>query len=217
MKHIKKILSFWSIAILLTQSTLLATTYWKWQNINMYNVQFPTSFEWGLTTLSYEAEGYSKTSTWYAWENHVGNNNNQPFTKTRSGKAAAHSENYKDDVRLMKEMGITTYCFSIDWSRVEPEQGRFDETVLQYYTDLCDELTKNNISITAILKDYCDPLWWGYLGGFEDEKNIHLFERYCLKMYQLLGTRVNRWITFWAPENYAVLGYLIGTTPPGVR
>ena len=217
MKPIKKILFLCNVFLLIIQCTILPTNYWKWQNINVYNVQFPASFEWGLTTLSYEVEGYAKTSTWYAWENHTNNYNNSAFTKTRSGNATAHAQHYKEDIRLMKEMGITTYCFSIDWSRVEPEQGHFDEAVLQYYADLCDELIKNDISITAILKDYCDPLWWGYLGGFEYEKNIYLFEHYCLKMYKLLGNKVNRWITFWAPENYAVLSYLIGTTPPGVR
>jgi len=218
MKQIQNILFYCNILILLTQCTLLPTTYWKWQNINLYNIQFPSSFEWGLTSLSYEVEGYSKSSTWYAWENHTSNyNNNTPFTKTRSGNACAFVQNYKNDIQLMKEMGITTYCFSIDWSRVEPEQGHFDETVLQYYQDFCDELNKNGIHVTVILKDYCDPLWWGYLGGFEYEKNIYLFERYCLKIYQLLNTRVDRWITFWAPENYALLGYLIGSTPPGIR
>ncbi len=204
------------IVIALTHLTLLPTTYWKWQDINTNGIQLPASFEWGVTSLSYETEGYAKTSTWYAWENHT-NLQGKQFTQTRSGNGTGHTQNYKEDVQLMKEMGITTYCFSLDWSRIEPEQGRFDETTLQYYADLCDELVKNDIAITVILKDYCDPLWWGYIGGFEHEKNIYLFERYCLKMYKLLSTRVNRWITFWAPENYAVLGYLIGATPPGVR
>jgi len=165
--------SILSILILFTQCTLLPTTYWKWQNINTHNIQFPQSFEWGLTTLGYETEGYAKTSTWYAWENHI-NYNGQPFTKTRSGNATNHADNYKEDIQLMKEMGITTYCFSIDWSRVQPEQGRFDEETLQYYINLCDELIANDIGVTIILKDYCDPLWWGYLGGFEYEKNIYL-------------------------------------------
>lgn len=204
------------ILLFLTHCTLLPTTYWKWQDININTMQFPASFQWGLTTLSYETEGYAKTSTWYAWENQT-NLQNKPFTASRSGNGVAHLQNYKEDVQLMKEMGITTYCFSLDWSRIEPEQGRFDETVLQQYSDLCDELTKNNIAITVILKDYCDPLWWGYLGGFEYEKNIYLFERYCLKMFTALGSKVDRWITFWAPENYAVLGYLTGSTPPGIR
>jgi beta-glucosidase len=213
MKHSKQL---YSVLLTLIHFTLLPTTYWKWQDINLNTPQFPASFEWGVTTLAYETEGYAKNSTWYAWENQT-NLQGKQFSQTRSGNGTAHNQNYKEDVQLMKEMGITTYCFSLDWSRIEPEQGRFDETVLQYYGDLCDELIKNNIAITAILKDYCDPLWWGYIGGFEHEKNIPLFEKYCLKMYEALGTKVDRWITFWAPENYAVLGYLIGTTPPGVR
>lgn len=213
MKRIKKLSC---IIITLAHLTILSTPYWKWQDINISTIQFPASFEWGTTTLSYETEGYAKTSTWYAWENHT-NLQGQSFTATRSGNGIAHAQKYIDDIQLMKEMGISTYCFSLDWSRIEPEQGRFDETILQHYVDLCDELIKNNIAITVVLKDYCDPLWWGYLGGFEHERNLYLFERYCLKMYEMLGKRVDRWITFWAPENYAVLGYLIGNTPPGVR
>ncbi len=215
MKHTFKAL-FYCIMTFLTYLPLFPTTYWKWQDINLNTPQFPASFEWGVTTLAYETEGYAKTSTWYAWENQT-NLQGKQFTQTRSGNGIAQAQHYKEDVKLMKEMGITTYCFSLDWSRIEPEQGKFDETMLHYYTDLCDELIKNNITITAILKDYCDPLWWGYIGGFEHEKNIPLFERYCLKMYEVLGTKVDRWITFWAPENYAVLGYLIGSTPPGIR
>lgn len=199
----------------LTQCALLPTTYWKWHNINVTNIQFPQSFEWGVTTLTHEVEGNAKTSTWYAWENHL-KNDGKPFTTTRSGNGAEHATHYKADIQLMKEMGLTTYCFSIDWSRIEPEQGRFNEAALQHCIDVCDELIKNNIAVTVVLKDYCDPLWWGYVGGFEHEKNIYLFERYCLKMYETLGTRVNRWITFWAPENYAMLGYLAGAIPPGV-
>jgi beta-glucosidase len=214
MKHLKKT-SLFGIVFVLSHFTLMPTTYWKWQDINIGTIQFPASFEWGTTTLSYETEGYAKTSTWYTWENHI-NMQGKPFTQTRSGNGAQHLSNYKEDVRLMKEMGISAYCFSLDWSRIQPEQNRFDETLLQQYSDLCDELIKNNISITVILKDYCDPLWWGYIGGFEYERNIHHFERYCLKMYELLGNKVDRWITFWAPENYAVLGYLIGSTPPGI-
>jgi beta-glucosidase len=185
MIHTKKITSLLSIIATLIHYTALPTTYWKWQNINTHAIQFPASFEWGVTTLAYEVEGYAKTSTWYAWENQT-NLQGKSFTKTRSGNGIAHAQNYKEDVRLMKEMGITTYCFSLDWSRIEPEQGCFDETTLQHYVDLCDELIKNNITITAIFKDYCDPLWWGYIGGFEHEKNIYLFERYCLKMHDLL-------------------------------
>lgn len=214
--HMKRTALFYSIILTLFHFSLLPTTYWKWQDININALSFPASFSWGVTTLSYETEGYSKTSTWYAWANQT-NKQGQTFTRSSSDNNASLLENYKKDVQLMKEMGISTYCFSLDWSRIEPEQGIFDEAVLEQYKNLCNELVENNIEITVILKDYCDPLWWGYLGGFEYEKNIQLFERYCLKVYAVLGTKINRWITFWAPENYAVLGYLLGSTPPGIR
>ena len=111
MKHKQTKNYFYSALIVLTHCTLLPTTYWKWQNINTHAIQFPGSFEWGLTTLGYEVDGYAKSSTWYAWENHVGNNTSEPFTKTRSGKAAAHSQNYKEDVQLIT-MIMASICIS---------------------------------------------------------------------------------------------------------
>src|SRR5436190_13579991 len=216
MKHTKISSYFFLIAALFTSNfTLLPTTYWDWQSIDIHDTHFPASFQWGTTMLSHEVNGYSKTSTWYAWENHS-KSNGLPFTTTRSGNPTHHAQNYKYDIQLMKEMGLTTHCFSIDWSLIEPEQGVFNEEELQRYADFCDELIYNNITPMAILKDPCDPLWFGYLGGFEQEKNIYLFERYCLKVYQALRGKVDRWITFWAPESYAMLGYLTGTIPPGI-
>lgn len=215
MNHTKKSLLYFVI-FLTTHTIITPTTYWNWQLINTHDVQFPKSFEWGITTRSHEVDGYSKTGTWYAWEHHI-KANGEPFVQTRSGNAVAHAQHYVQDIQLMKELGITTHFFSIDWSAIEPEQGYFDEAKLQQYADFCDELIKNNITPVISFKDLCDPLWFGYLGGFENEKNIDLFERYCLKVYSTLKDKVYRWITFTAPESYALLGYLIGTTPPGVR
>jgi beta-glucosidase len=213
MRHIKILYGI----VVLTFFTLLSTApSWKWQDIFIGTLEFPESFEWGVTTLSYETEGYAKTSTWYAWESQTGLQG-KPFTRSRPERNTGHLNNYKEDVQLLKTMGISTYCFSLDWSRIEPEQGYFDEEVIQQYIDLCNELMINEITVTIILKDYCDPLWWGYMGGFEYEKNNALFERYCLKMYSALGRYADRWITFWAPENYALLGYFLGNTPPGIR
>jgi len=195
---------------------LSAVTYWNWQNISLNAISFPQSFEWGTTSLAHEVEGYAKTSTWYAWQPYT-LDNGKPFVATRSGNPCKHKKHYKKDIELMKSIGLTTYCFSLDWSRIEPEQGTFDEQELNSYLELCTELTRNNIIPIVILKSHCDPLWFGYIGGFEKEKNSALFERYCLKVYQHLSPVVSRWVTFWAPEAYAMLGYLAGTIPPGIK
>ena len=197
-------------------STIEATTYWNWHTIATNDTHFPQTFQWGTTTLAHEVEGYSKNSTWYAWEPYI-KDDGQPFVMTRSGNAIHHTKNYKNDIQLMKKIGITTYCFSVDWSRIEPEQGLFDHSMLQYYDDFCHELVENNIKPFVILKAHCDPLWFGYLGGFEKEKNIYLFERYCLEVVKKLQLNVDHFVTLWAPEAYAMLGYLAGTIPPGKK
>jgi len=214
-KHIHHLLPIFLAVILIPHTTLLPTTYWDWQSINTFNIQFPHNFMWGVTSLAPEVDGYSKTSTWYAWERQL-KADGQPFAKTRSGKSIAFSQHYRDDIQLMKNMGLNTHCFSIDWSKVEPEEGYFDEAVLQHYQDVCDELIAHDITPIIIIKDLCDPLWFGYLGGFEHEKNIQFFERYCMKIYETLGTKTDYFITFWAPESYAMLGYLTGMLPPGI-
>jgi len=213
---IKKTIFFLIICCSFLKTVIAGTTYWNWQKIAINDVSFPQSFEWGVTSLAHEVDGYAKTSTWYSWEPHT-LDNGKPFVATRSGNACKHKKNYKKDVQLMKDMGITSYCFSLDWSRIEPEQGCFDENELQDCLELCIELEKNNIAPIVVLKSHCDPLWFGYIGGFEKEKNIELFERYCLKVYKTLYQKVDRWVTFWAPEAYAMLGYLAGTIPPGIK
>src|SRR5579871_2352851 len=159
-KHIHHLLPIFLAVILTPHTTLLPTTYWDWQSINTFNIQFPHNFMWGVTSLAPEVDGYSKTSTWYAWERQL-KADGQPFAKTRSGKSIASSQHYGDDIQLMQDMGLNTHCFSIDWSKVEPEEGYFDEEVLQHYQDVCNELIAHDITPIIIIKDLCDPLWFG--------------------------------------------------------
>src|SRR5690606_20381864 len=190
MKFTKNNVHFIILALCAIHTWLLPTTYWDWQSIDIHDTHFPASFQWGTTMLSHEVNGYAKASTWHAWQNHY-KNDGQPFTTTRSENPTFHAQNYKNDIQLLKKLGVNTHCFSIDWSAIEPEQGVFNEIELQRYADFCDELILNNITPIAILKDPCDPLWFGYLGRFEQEKNIYLFERYCLKIYDTLRHKVD--------------------------
>ena len=118
-----------------------------------------------------------------------------------------HWNRFAEDIQLIKEAGLTTFLFSLDWNKIEPSQGYFDEHILQHYVDFCDELIRNGIEPVIILKDYCDPVWFIDCGGFEKECNIALFERYCSKVLQALQGRTYKVITFWAPESYAMLSY----------
>lgn len=174
-----------SLPFLLCASALIqSTVYWNWPSINTNDIQFPTTFAWGTTTLANEVESND------------------------------HWNRYKEDIQLMAEMGLTSYCFSIDWNTIEPQQGQFDETALQHYADVCDELNRNGIKPLVVLKNYHDPLWFLNCGGFEKIQNIALFERYCLKVFTKLQGKAFDYVTFWAPEAYAMLAYWNNSHPP---
>ncbi|HSC25300.1 MAG TPA: family 1 glycosylhydrolase [Candidatus Babeliales bacterium] len=118
-----------------------------------------------------------------------------------------HWNRYKEDIQLMKESGLTACSLSIDWEKVEPSLGYFDQQALQHYADACDEFNYNNIEPVIILKDYRDPAWFINCGGFEKDYNIQYFEEYCSKVFEALQGKAYKFITFWSPESYAMLGY----------
>lgn len=124
--------------------------------------------------------------------------------------------NYLDrqDAQLAKEAGLTELCVSIDWAKVEPSPGVFDEEVLQHYADFCVALIRSGIEPVIILKDYLDPVWFLKMGAFEKKTNIVVFERYCLKVLKALKGKTYRVITFWNPESYAMLAYWNKSHPP---
>ena len=169
--------------------------------------QFPKDFLWGVATSAYQVEG-DCNNTWTEWEKVKG--------LEASGKACEHKQRYKEDVQLIKALGVNAYRFSINGAR-EPEPGTFNEKALAYYENLCDELIKNGIKPCITLHHYTDPLWFAALGGFEKEENIGYFVEYCLEVFNRLHNKVHLWFTFNSPDGYAAKGYLRGETPPGKK
>lgn len=205
--------SYFYAMILCMTSTLLSTQNWNWDLINTNELHFPQNFLWGTSMLAYEVEGNAKNNTWLMHESYI-KTDGTPFAQKPSGIAIDHWNRYKEDIQLMKKAGMTSLCFSVDWSKIEPQLGIFDEQALMHYADICDELNKNNIIPIVIFKDYRDPLWFIEQGGFEVESNNRFFIEYCLKVTQVLSQKVFHYVTFWAPESYAMLAYWNNSHPP---
>lgn len=128
-------------------------------------------------------------------------------------------KSYEADIQKIKELGLTSFCFSIDWSLIEPKNGQFDLAVLERYAAICDALhsISENFTITIILKDYKYPSWFLALGGLEKEENIFYLKRYCMKAFALLHDKVDRWATFFSPDSYALIAYYNGSVAPFKR
>ena len=223
MKKRGKIL-FWGSAFLLLLN-FASTIYlnitvpnpeWDWSRIDTSKVSFPDKFLWGAATSAYQIEGGLYNNNWYLWERTP-----QRFGVPRiardekCGLAANHYELYKEDVKLMAEFGLNAYRFSIEWSRIEPREGEFDQKAIEHYRDLIRRLKAAKIEPMITLHHFTDPIWFVDLGGWEKEQNLAYWMRYARRMFQEFQSEVTYWSTFNEFNLVPVSGWLEGGFPPG--
>jgi len=182
------------------------------------NKNFPNDFIWGTATSSYQIEGAASIegkgpSIWDAFSSIPGKT-----SKGETGEIACdHFHKYKEDIQLMKQMGVKAYRFSISWPRVMPTgKDQVNEKGIQFYSDLIDELLKAGIEPWVTLYHWDLPLALqleddGWLG---DSISDH-FAVYADLCFDRFGDRVKHWITLNEPWVVAILGYGQGVFAPG--
>jgi beta-glucosidase len=176
------------------------------------------NFLWGSATSSYQVEGNCTNSNWNLFENSVdGNGKPRIFENQKSGKASDQWNRYADDIRLMKKLGLNAYRFSVEWSKIEPEEGKFDEKVLDHYEKMVDELLACKIEPMITLHHFTNPIWFENRGAFVPENSPKIFARYAAKVFQRLGKKIKLWCTINEPTVYAFNGYFFGEFPPGEK
>lgn len=183
------------------------------------NWPFPQKFVWGVATSAYQVEG--------AWnEDGKGPSIWDTFSHT-SGKiangengdvAADHYHRYKEDIRLMAELGIPAYRFSVAWSRVLPEgKGKINPKGLGFYDRLVDELLQHHIEPYLCLFHYDLPQALQDLGGWPERQTASFFADYARVVAERLSDRVRVWFTHNEPWVSAFAGYFAGEHAPGIR
>merc|ERR1712038_198188 len=180
---------------------------------------FPDDFLWGSATAAYQIEG--------AWnEDGKGPSIWDVFTKVpgtiidgSSGDVACDSyHNYKEDVRLMKEMGLTSYRFSIGWTRILPEgTGARNPDGIQYYHNLIAELLANDIVPAVTLYHWDLPQALQDQGGWLNASVADWFEEYARVCFEEFGNDVKFWITLNEPKETSLQGHGSGTMAPGLK
>ena len=134
---------------------------------------------------------------------------------TGSDVSYSHWEHYESDINTMKHVhGMNSYRFSIEWSHVEPKEGKFNSAVLHKYKNIIDHCLQIDIQPMITLHHFNEPLWFYELGGFSHESNIKYFVRFCKHVYSMFHNKVSLWCTINEPAIYAFMGYLYGKFPP---
>lgn len=181
--------------------------------------KFKEGFLWGSASAAYQVEGaYDEDgkgpSIWDEFSEIPG----KTYKNTNGKIAVDFYHRFKEDVALMKEMGLKAYRFSISWSRIYPNgRGEVNEKGLEFYDKLIDELIANDIKpiITIYHWDLPKALQDLY-GGWESREIIEDFNNYCITLYKRYGDRVKYWITLNEQNVFMLLGYKLGIHPPGV-
>lgn len=198
--------------------------------------EFPKNFFWGSSTSSYQIEG-GNINDWSEWEKQNADRLAKeaelkfnflalwPKIKDEAvnpsnyicGRACDHYNRFEDDLKLAQAFNHNAFRFSIEWSRVEPKKGCFDEKEIYHYTRVIDSLLAKGIEPFVTLWHWTIPLWVRDQGGWESKKTAEDFERFSRKIAESLGGKVNYWITLNEPELYANASYLKGSWPPQKR
>lgn len=175
--------------------------------------KFPKDFLWGAATAAPQVEG--------AW-NEDGRTPSiwdiAPEKKIKNGDnchiAADHYHRYKDDIALIKKMGLKSYRFSISWSRVMPKEGVINQKGLQFYSDLVDELLAAGIEPLVTIFHWDMPVWVYEQGGWLSKKIISLFAEYAKVVVEKLSDRVTYWMAMNEPQCFIMNGYMQGAHAP---
>ena len=178
---------------------------------------FAPDFLWGAATAAYQIEGSpladgAGPSIWHRFSHTPGRTSNG-----ETGDVACdHYRRYKDDVALMRGLGLQAYRFSISWSRILPEgKGRVNERGLDFYRRLVDELLAANIRPLATLYHWDLPAALDDLGGWLNRDVASWFADYASVMFHALDDRVKMWATLNEPWVVTDGGYLHGLLAPG--
>jgi beta-glucosidase len=171
---------------------------------------FPEGFLWGAATAAHQVEGGNWNNDWWAWEHDPASSCVEP-----SGDACDHYHRYREDINHLAELGFNTYRFSVEWSRVEPEDGEFSIAALDHYTRVVEACRDLGLEPMVTLHHFTTPRWVAGRGGWTTMETARLFERYVERVMDAFGEQLTLVCTINEPNVVATNGYLVGVFPPG--
>ena len=172
--------------------------------------RFPDGFLFGTATSAHQVEGGNTNSDWWEWEHRVGTPCREP-----SGDACDFYHRYREDIALMAGLGFNAFRFSIEWARVEPEEGEFSMAVLDHYRRVLATCRESRIVPIVTFHHFTLPRWLQGRGGFVLDQFPQLFERYCDRVAAALGDLIGYACTINEPEGLGEGGFVLGINPPG--
>lgn len=158
-------------------------------------VLFPRHFLWGASTAGHQVDGGDTASDTTFLENVIPSAFKEP-----AGEACRSWERWDDDLNMVEAMGLNAYRFSVEWSRIEPEQGLVSSSALDHYERMVDGALSRGIDPVITLSHFTVPSWFAAKGGWLNHDAPALFADQCLRVLSRIGDRLALALTFNEPN-----------------
>lgn len=193
---------------------------------------FPAGFFWGAATSAHQVEGgnqndwtlferqnakrLSQSAQKKHWPDYILNNHPNPFQVENyiSGQACDHYNRFKEDFDIAQSLGHNAHRFSIEWSRIEPEEGKFNGKEIEHYREVIRALRERDMEPFVTLWHWTLPRWLENKGGILTEDFQRYFVRYAERLAVAFKNDVQFWFTINEPEIYCLNAYYRGRRPP---
>ena len=172
----------------------------------------PAGWLWGTATAAHQIEGGNTNNDWWAFEHTPGSG-----AKESSGDATDSWHRWFEDLQLVKQMGLDSYRFSIEWSRIEPAQGEFSIAALEHYRQILLAAHEMGLKTSVTFHHFTTPIWAAEQGGWANPEIVDWFARFADIAVQHLGDHIDIAATFNEPNVVALLGYQLNIFPPAAN
>ena len=174
--------------------------------------KFPKNFLFGVGCSSYQIEGNNFNTDWWYAENHK--HKGQKFPQEKSEIANDFWNRYEEDIDLISELGCDIFRMSVEWSRIEPREGYFDEDAIFHYKKILEYARSKKLKIFLTLHHFTIPLWFEEKKGFLNFNSPKYFLNYSTKCVEEFKEYVDYFATINEPEVLAFMGYYVGEWAP---
>lgn len=205
----------------------------------MSTSSFSRKFLWGASTSSHQVEGHTYNQ-WTVWENNnaprlaedskdaTSNLNKTGYainwssieqnasmaSNYISGEADDHYKLFNEDFKLLKSLNLNSFRFSIEWSRLQPEEDQWNQEAINHYHNYINSLIELNIEPIITIWHWTMPVWFANYGGFERKSNLKYFYNYVKKVSFEYGSKIKYIAILNEPNVYTGMSYMVGQWPP---
>ena len=177
------------------------------------SLAFPDGFTWGTATAAHQIEGGNWNNDWWLFEHTPGSGTTEP-----SGDCCDSWNRWAEDADIVRDLGLDSYRFSLEWSRIEPEDGEWSTAALDHYARQCDGLRDRGIDPVVTFHHFTTPRWLAARGGWGTDEAVERFGAFCERAASHLGAdRIARACTINEPNVVAYYGFVEGLFPPGEK